>query len=122
VTLALRRASPDDYDVIQDGEIVGRIYRMRAERELWRWTIRLWAPPPGPSGGLSRKRLGPSANPVLHSATLVRIEFIEVRCVHQVPKAEDPEIYLDAVFQVSERDGALSARPLSIRKSTEKPQ
>jgi hypothetical protein len=27
VTLALRRAAPDDYDVIQDGEIVGRIYR-----------------------------------------------------------------------------------------------
>jgi hypothetical protein len=29
-----------DYDVIQAGEIVGRIYRMKADRELWRWTIR----------------------------------------------------------------------------------
>jgi hypothetical protein len=48
--LALRRAVPDDYDVIQDTEIVGRIYRMKADRELWRWMIRLWAPPPGPSG------------------------------------------------------------------------
>ena len=52
-TLALRRAALDDYDVIQDGEIVGRIYRMIADRELWRWMIRLWAPPPGPSGGVS---------------------------------------------------------------------
>jgi len=53
MTLALRRAAPDDYDVMQDGEIIGRIYRMKADRELWRWMIRLWAPPPGPSGGLS---------------------------------------------------------------------
>jgi hypothetical protein len=27
ITLALRRTAPDDYDVIQAGEIVGRIYR-----------------------------------------------------------------------------------------------
>ena len=53
MTLALRCAGLDDYDVTQDGEIVGRIYRMNADRELWRWTIRLWAPPPGPSGGVS---------------------------------------------------------------------
>ena len=53
MTLALRRAAPDDYDETDDGEIVGRIYRMKADRELWRWTIRLWAPPPGPSGGVS---------------------------------------------------------------------
>jgi hypothetical protein len=52
-TLALRRAAPDDYDVIQEGEIVGRIYRMRADPELWRWMIRLWVPPPGRSGGVS---------------------------------------------------------------------
>jgi hypothetical protein len=26
---------------------------MKADRELWRWMIRLWAPPPGPSGGVS---------------------------------------------------------------------
>jgi hypothetical protein len=54
MTLALRRSGLDDYDVIHDGETVGRIYRMNADREeLWRWTIRLWAPPPGPSGGVS---------------------------------------------------------------------
>ena len=50
MTLALRRAAPDDYDVMQDGEIIGRIYRMKADRELWRWMIRLWEPPLGPSG------------------------------------------------------------------------
>ena len=53
MTLALRRGGPDDYDVIYDGETVGRIYRMKADRELWRWTIRLWAPTPGPSGGVA---------------------------------------------------------------------
>ena len=45
--------------------------------------------------------------------------LIKARIEMQVPKAEDPEIYVDIVFQVSERDGALSARPLSIRKSNE---
>ena len=29
MTLALRRAGPDDYDVIHGGETVGRIYRMK---------------------------------------------------------------------------------------------
>ena len=38
---------------MQDDEIVGRIYRMKADRELWRWMIRLWAPQPGPSGGVT---------------------------------------------------------------------
>jgi hypothetical protein len=51
MTLALRRTGPDDYDVIHDDETVGRIYRMNADRELWRWTIRLWEPTHGPSGG-----------------------------------------------------------------------
>ena len=51
MTLALHRGGPDDYDVIHDGETVGRIYRVKADRELWRWMIRLWAPAPGPSGG-----------------------------------------------------------------------
>jgi hypothetical protein len=46
--------------------------------------------------------------------------LIKARIEMQVPKAEDPEIYVDVVFQVSERDGALSARPLSIRKSRQK--
>ena len=53
MTLALHRGGPDDYDVIHDGETVGRIYRMKADRELWRWMIRSWVPSPGPSGGLS---------------------------------------------------------------------
>jgi hypothetical protein len=30
MTLALRRGGPDDYDVIHDGETVGRIYRIKA--------------------------------------------------------------------------------------------
>jgi hypothetical protein len=29
------------------------IYRMRADRELWRWMIRLWAPSHGPNGGVA---------------------------------------------------------------------
>jgi hypothetical protein len=54
MTLALRRTVPDDYDVIQDGEIIGRIYRMKADRELWRWMIPgLRAPTDGPSGGVA---------------------------------------------------------------------
>jgi hypothetical protein len=40
MTHARRRAGTGDYDVIQEGEIVGRIYRMKADRELWRWMIR----------------------------------------------------------------------------------
>ena len=52
MTFAQRRAARDDYDVLQDGEIVECIYRIKADRELWRWMIRLWDPPPGPSGGL----------------------------------------------------------------------
>jgi hypothetical protein len=32
MTRALRRTGPDDYDVIHDDEIVGRIYRMKADR------------------------------------------------------------------------------------------
>jgi hypothetical protein len=50
--MTLAPIRPDDFDVIHDGEIVGRIYRMKADRELWRWMIRLW-PPPGSSGGVS---------------------------------------------------------------------
>ena len=37
MTLAFHRGGPDDYDVIHDGETVGRIYRMKGDRELWRW-------------------------------------------------------------------------------------
>jgi hypothetical protein len=56
MTHALRGVGPGDFDVIHDGEIVGRIYRMKADRELWRWMIRLWARPPGPRGGFSHPR------------------------------------------------------------------
>ena len=31
MTLALQRGGADDYDVMQDAETVGRIYRMKAE-------------------------------------------------------------------------------------------
>jgi hypothetical protein len=44
---------------------------------------------------------------------------IKARIEMQVPKKELPEIYVDVVFQVRERDGALEARPRSIRKSNE---
>jgi hypothetical protein len=58
MTLALKRITrlngqpilPDDYDVIHGDEIVGRIYRINARRELWRWMIRLRVR--GPNGGL----------------------------------------------------------------------
>jgi hypothetical protein len=46
--------------------------------------------------------------------------LIKARIEMQVPKEEDPEIFVDVVFQARERDGALEARPLSIRKSSEK--
>jgi hypothetical protein len=37
MTVALRQIQRDDYDVLHDGEIIGRIYRMRsADQELWR--------------------------------------------------------------------------------------
>ena len=54
MTFALRRAAREDYNVLQDGEIVERIYRMKADRELWRWmTPGLRAPSHGPSGGVA---------------------------------------------------------------------
>jgi hypothetical protein len=43
MTIALRRIRPDDYDVIHDGGIVGRIYRTNADRKL---------DTPVPAGGL----------------------------------------------------------------------
>jgi hypothetical protein len=53
MTLVLKRVQPNHFEVIHDREIVGRIYRMIGEEELWRWT----APGPreptdGPSGGI----------------------------------------------------------------------
>jgi hypothetical protein len=52
--------------------------------------------------------------------TIDKSGLIKARIEMQVPKKEDPEIYVDVVYQVRERDGALEARPLSIRKSNEK--
>jgi hypothetical protein len=56
MTLALKQITwldgtvlPDDYDVTDDGEMVGRIHLIDADRELWRWMI------PG-SGGRPRAR------------------------------------------------------------------
>jgi hypothetical protein len=43
--------------------------------------------------------------------------LIKARIQMQVPKAADPQIYVDAVLQVRQRDGALEVRPVSIRTS-----
>ena len=53
LALKLKRVQPNYYDVIHDGERVGRIYRLPGAEEHWRWT----APGPreptdGPSGGI----------------------------------------------------------------------
>ena len=62
MTLALRpvvRADgtirPDDYNVIHEDAIIGRIYRMSSTaRETWMWTqIGAWAPAFGPNGGIA---------------------------------------------------------------------
>jgi hypothetical protein len=60
MTLALKQITwldgtvlPDDYDVTDDGEIVGRIHLLDADRELWRWMIPgSGRPTDGPSGGV----------------------------------------------------------------------
>ena len=46
---------------------------------------------------------------------------IKTRIEMQVPKGDDPEIYVDVVFRVGLREGALEARPLSIRRSKDLP-
>ena len=45
--------------------------------------------------------------------------LIKTRIEMQVPKASDPEIFVDVVFRVGIRNGALEARPVSIRRSKE---
>jgi hypothetical protein len=53
MTIALKQILPDDYDVIQDGEIIGRISRKIGDEELWRWKpTGPRAPTDGPSGGI----------------------------------------------------------------------
>jgi hypothetical protein len=61
-SLALRRiicgdgvSRPDDYHVIYEGEVVGRVYRMNnTGRETWRWTqIGMRAPTHEPNGGMA---------------------------------------------------------------------
>ena len=54
------------------------------------------------------------------SLTIDNSGLIKARIQMQVPKRDDPEIYVEAVFQVRLRDGALEARPVSIRKSRAK--
>jgi len=62
MTLALRSTlwldghhRPDDYEIINAGQTVGRVYRMKSTgRELWRWTqIGMRAPSHGPNGGVA---------------------------------------------------------------------
>jgi hypothetical protein len=43
--------------------------------------------------------------------------LIKARVQMQVPKEEDPQIFVDIVLQARVRDGALEARPVSIRKA-----
>jgi hypothetical protein len=43
---------PDDFNIMHDGEVVGRLYRVNgAPRDLWRWT-RHWYTG-GPNGGVA---------------------------------------------------------------------
>jgi hypothetical protein len=46
---------------------------------------------------------------------------VKTRIEMQVPKKEDPEIYVDVVFKVGARNGVLEARPVSIRRSKDEP-
>ncbi len=46
--------------------------------------------------------------------------LIKARIQMQVPKGDDPELRVDVVFQARVRDGALEARPVSIKKSNAK--
>ena len=46
--------------------------------------------------------------------------LIKARIEMQVPKGDDPKIYVDVVYQVRKRDGALEVRSRSIRKANEK--
>jgi hypothetical protein len=52
------RAKPDDYNIIHEGQIVGRMYRMNSTgRELWRWTRSgIFQPSHGPNGGVADSR------------------------------------------------------------------
>jgi hypothetical protein len=45
---------------------------------------------------------------------------MKARIEMQVPKEEYPKLYVDIIIQIREREGALEARPLSIRKSNGK--
>ena len=53
--LTLRRGAPDDYDVFDQGDIVGRIYRIR-DTEVWRWTVRLDEPTGGNADSLDQAK------------------------------------------------------------------
>jgi hypothetical protein len=53
LALKLKRVQPNYFDVTHDREIVGRIYRMIGDEELWRWmTAAPREPTDGPSGGI----------------------------------------------------------------------
>ena len=42
--------------------------------------------------------------------------LIKMRIEMQVPKGDDPEIFVEATFQLRDREGALELRPVSIRR------
>jgi hypothetical protein len=53
-------SSPDDFDIMHDGEKVGRLYRMNGVgREQWRWT-HFWYGR-GPNGGVANTLEGAKA-------------------------------------------------------------
>jgi len=62
MTFILRRivwpdgsSRPDDFNMMHDGTVVGRMYRMNSiGREMWRWTQSgPRAPTHGPNGGVA---------------------------------------------------------------------
>ena len=53
--LALKRSALDDYDVLDNGEVVGRIFRIH-NSELRRWTARLQEPTGGVTDSLDQAK------------------------------------------------------------------
>ena len=53
--LVLKRSALDDYDVLDNGEVVGRIFRIH-NSELWRWTARLQEPTGGVTDSLDQAK------------------------------------------------------------------
>jgi hypothetical protein len=48
------RSRPDDFNIMHDGTVVGRMYRMNSVgHELWRWTQIGWGSSHDPNGGVA---------------------------------------------------------------------